>query len=92
MALEDAKDYLGVIVAAVTAIGAAMWVWIVMLFGTRSEVTRAHTRIDNLDRKVEAGFERLARQLEKQDERLADRDTRLEQKLDLMIREHTQNP
>ena len=53
-----------------------------MFFGTRSEVTRAHTRIDGLERKVDESNQRLIDDLKAYEARRVARDNRIEDKLD----------
>lgn len=81
MPLDAAKDYAGAIVAAVIGIVAAAWGFLVMFFSMRTEVARAHTRIDSLDRKVDTAIDRLLEELKEHKAR----DIRIENKLDRLI-------
>lgn len=97
--LEEVKSYAGAIVAGLIATFGAVWVWVEMFFGVRAEVTRAHTRLDNLGEDVTRAHARISNleskldehhvrtmsELRAIDEKLEARGVRLEDKMDRLI-------
>lgn len=85
MPFEALKDYVGAIVGLFTALVAAIWIVIGMIFSARSEARRAHTRIDRLEQQVAEELRNLREELKHSEALATTRDVRIEDKLDRLI-------
>lgn len=82
---EVIKEWGVLVVAAVTSLVTAAWVWISMFFRQREDTKRAHTRIDALEVLYKTQINDLKGELRRLDDRLQERDARMEDKLDRII-------
>lgn len=82
---EVIKEWGVFVVAAVTSLVTAAWVWISMFFKQREDTKRAHTRIDALEVLYNTQIGELKGEVRRLASRLEERDARMEDKLDRLI-------